>query len=344
MKMNKKAFTLVEILFVVVIAIMVLGFSAHKLKNMKSRGVAYGATGFLVDLGNAKAAITADLAREGIDLDAKLRSPESGVTENIEVTTEGIEIDPDEAKGQTISQYLEENHYSKEALIKALAIFGYLKYGIDSVGEYRYYLYVNRPISNQCGSLPSNLTDHTITYMCGVAHRTVHEVTKDDTRCKVTEGAVFLDDGTISKSGNSRPAVVGVNRCQLESSGVPALFRCAPRFDDKTYNSYMETCPATASFYGSGVQSQYNTYKAPTYVDCINTDNPSANHNKPGCALTNSCCKTVCNYDTTEANNVASDNYGENTTITIVDPADETKTKTITCYDYWHHYGTISYK
>ena len=110
MKMNKKAFTLVEMLFVVVIALMALGFSAYKLTEMKTRGYDKGATGFLVDIAGAKAAMTADLAREGIDLDSCIRNPASGITENIEITVEGIQADPDEGKGKTLAEYLSENN------------------------------------------------------------------------------------------------------------------------------------------------------------------------------------------------------------------------------------------
>ena len=343
MKMNKKAFTLVEMLFVVVIALMALGFSAYKLTEMKTRGYDKGATGFLVDIAGAKAAMSADLARqggigpEGMDLDSCIRNPASGITENIEITVEGIQADPDEGKGKTLAEYLSENNCSKDSILKALGIFGYLKYGISTVGNYKYYLYAGFPVSAQCGAMTQELDDHTIAYMCGKSHRSrVHSAYKDDTRCQVDGGIVYLDNGDIrTRGGGGLPTVLtDPNPCASSSSAV--MFRCAPLTQEYTFDGYQASCPSTAPFYG--IDSPVIGGQTPQYTDCFNVGTPSANHGPD--------CKTTCKYDSTVANNTQSDDVDGAAVITIVDPEDETgqATKEITCYDYWHYWGAASYQ
>ena len=332
MKMNKKAFTLVEMLFVVVIAMMALGFSAYKLTEMKTRGYDKGATGFLVDIAGAKAAMTADLAREGFSLDTCIRNPASGVTENIEITVDGLAGDPNEVKGKTLSQYLNENNCSKDSVLKALGLFGYLKYGISTVGDYKYYIYAGFPVSSQCGAMTQELDDHTVAYMCGKSHRKVHSAYVDDTRCQVNGGIAFLDNGDIrNRSGRPLPTVVGENKC----SGA-VLFRCSGATDEYTFDGYQTTCPTSAPFYG--IESPVVSGTTPHYIDCLNAGNPVANHG-PG-------CKTSCEYDITVANNTQSDNVDGAEVITIKDPDDPSGASTmeITCYEYWHYWGAASYQ
>lgn len=334
MRMNKKAFTLVEMLFVVVIALMALGFSAYKLKEMKVKGYEKGATGFLVDIASAKAAMTADLAREGFNLDACIRdTAQSGITENIEITTAGVATNPAEVAGKTLREYLEENHCSKESVLKAMELFGYIKYGINTVGNNKYYIYAGFPISNQCGTMTQEMNDHTVAYMCGVARRSsVHPAYEDDTRCQIDGGYSFLDNGSIvgRGSGNKPKVLTEPNPCDTANGAV--LFRCSPMTQQYTWPGYYATCPLTAPFYGIGSPVVAGT---PEYANCENTGNPSAPHG--------SACTTTCTYDTTVANNTQSDTVDGAEMITIVDPDDGTE-KTISCYEYWHFWGSTTYR
>ena len=174
MNRNKKAFTLVEMLFVVVIAAMVLTFSAYKIKNAKNKGVEQGAIGFLVDLANAKEAMTRDLAMQGVNLNQSLKSHSSA---NIQITGSTSSVG-----AMSLSEYLSNNSFSAAAFINALAGFGYMDLTIPSVSGYTYYVNIGYDIPSSCGtlgSIPSGVK--VVAYMC-----------KTDVR-----GWAYLSDGTI---------------------------------------------------------------------------------------------------------------------------------------------------
>ena len=83
----KRGFTLVEMLFVVIIAAGVMAFAFPSYRAARERARFQAATGLLVNLGNAVESITSDLSMQGLDIDIGASSPHfyaySGLTEAV---------------------------------------------------------------------------------------------------------------------------------------------------------------------------------------------------------------------------------------------------------------------
>ena len=199
MTYNRKAFTLVEMLFVVIIAMLVLSFSAYKLKKAKFSGLEKGATGFLVDLANAKMAMKQDLALQGVNLDAKLaefNSCTTGGAENIEVTS-GIIPDGTSSElkaattGKALNEFLQQNEYGPQALLVALVNYGYIRNDIPAIGAYRYYINIGCDIPDTCGMVSGPDTGTVVAYMCR------KEVSAEDS--DEAFGWAFMSNGALRK-------------------------------------------------------------------------------------------------------------------------------------------------
>lgn len=326
MKISKKAFTLVEMLFVVIIAALALTFSAYKLRGLKVQGVDKGATGFLMDIANAKNAMKNDLAMQGMDLEACLRSDNS---ENIEITTAGKGKDEEGAAGKTLKEYFDENGCSEESFIKALWTYGYIRFGINTTGEYKYYWNIGYPISNTCGALQEGMDKQVVAYMCGAQPRGSQGQnwnTQDDTRCKIKNGWAYMNDGAIRlRDYDEKPPLDNAknssNPCVGTSGGHTSGWSCTQKRKQLHGSSttHVLSCSELA-----GWQEDYVELSHSTSGNCT-----------PGSFHFN--CTTTCQVDYTHNNNETSDEIGHETSVWVMIDGVSTQ---ISCYDYWHNYGS----
>lgn len=168
MKKNAFGFTLVEMLFVVMIAAVMMAFAVPRFKSARESSVEKGATGFLVELASARSAFERDLKMQGV------ANPWSQLTANLQ-----IESKVTASTDKTLSGYLGTNNYSAASLRKALFTFGYLTSGAPS--GHKYYIYVGKTITN-CGTVDTTA----ITQSNIVAYT-----------CKDGKGWAIMKDGSI---------------------------------------------------------------------------------------------------------------------------------------------------
>ncbi len=137
----KRGFTLVEMLFVVIIAAGALALALPSYKNMRERGKFQAASGMLIDLGSAVEAITRDLAMQGV-------SVQMGTT-YVAVNSTNMSFTPNNTqKKQTLAQVfggLSGSDMSK--ILKLLKPFGYLK-SFQGHGNFNYYVLTNAGASS----------------------------------------------------------------------------------------------------------------------------------------------------------------------------------------------------
>jgi len=328
MRMSKKAFTLVEMLFVVIIAALALTFSAYKLRDLKFQGVRKGATGFLMDIANAKNAMKNDLAMQGgvngMSLDECLRADNS---ENIEITTAGKGKDLEGSAEKSLKDYLEENGCSEESFIKAMWTYGYIQFGINTTGAYKYYWNIGYPISNTCGALQEGMDEQVVAYMCGNDPRGStgqNWNTQDDTRCKISDGWAYMNNGTIrERDYDQKPPLDNSknssNPC-VWAGGTTSGFSCKQKTKSLqgTSTTHVLSCAEL-----SGWQAGYVALDQSTSGECT----PGAAHFS---------CTTTCKVDYTHNNNEGSDEFGHEHSVWVIIDGASTE---ISCYDYWHNYG-----
>ncbi len=304
MKLKQAGFTLVEMLFVVLIAAVAIAFAVPHFKDAQKNSEDKGAAGYLVSLANAIESFRSDLNLQGIS------DPWVGLSDNIEVSPTGVVVNSAEASGKNLVEFLNENSFSEDAIRKALFGFNYLKNGIAAPGDYRYFIYAGFPIvANWCGALPPAEEARMVAYMCKPAQLTgVHPAYKDDERCYKPEGWAYMTDGSVRKREmDGKPSVVGTDNCSSLTK-----FSCT-----------MLTKKATAmgSDCNAVCQQEFGQ-------DCDGSKLRIKSTTHSGLSVT-------CIIDYTVWNNEKSDQEGKATPVTVMFDGGA---KTISCYAYWHNY------
>ncbi len=224
MKRTQVGFTLVEMLFVVIIAGVVLAFALPGYRNMKRTALEKGATGYLMDLANARDAFVRDLNAQGIDDPWKDEAnPWDKLECNIEVTPLTT-LTSDEAKEQTLAEYIQQmrdDGKSETMISHALFAFNYLQNNVGAPGGYKYYLYLGFPILSKCGMLPPDKEKKMLAYMCkdpikeSNIHSSIPTSPSLDSRCYIPQSWAYLSDGSIlPRSKDAKPNVLGTNVCE----------------------------------------------------------------------------------------------------------------------------------
>ena len=152
----KRGFTLVEMLFVVIIAATALALALPSYKSMRERGKFQAASGQLIDLGSAVEAITRDLAMQGVSVTvgASAALPFDG----------GYFLASSSTPYSLKTKVLEAaaGKPREEQVLKALMHFGYLKKFLPN--GFNYYVLTNTSAnSTNCRSTATSpLTDGTL--------------------------------------------------------------------------------------------------------------------------------------------------------------------------------------
>lgn len=138
----KRGFTLVEMLFVVIIAAGALALALPSYKNMRERGKFQAASGMLIDLGSAVESITRDLAMQGVGV-------QTGTT-YVVVNDSNMSFSPNEAqRKQTLKQVF--NGLSGSDTSRILKLLKYFKYLKNFVEHPSFTYYVGGGTGSKCG-------------------------------------------------------------------------------------------------------------------------------------------------------------------------------------------------
>lgn len=167
----KRGFTLVEILFVVIIAAGILAFAVPAYKRSQEYSEYQAATGFLMAIGNAVQT-------------ARLEAGTFPQGSEKEIVGNEQESDSEQLKSKTLSQYLAgaTGNARDTLFVKALFAYGYLTPFATATG-YQFYA-VKSNASSVCSSVCK--VTGAVACMC-----------KDGTTDDCYYGAVYLSDGTI---------------------------------------------------------------------------------------------------------------------------------------------------
>ena len=152
---RRNGFTLVEILFVVIIAAGILMFSFPSYRAMRERARFQAASGMLIDLGNAVESITQDLALQGVSVRVGSSSPYYFKYEGASATL---------AAQQTLAENVKKvaaGRSREKRVLDLLLGAGYLK-DFTPKGNFSYYVLTNSvsPSANTVG-LCTKSTDET---------------------------------------------------------------------------------------------------------------------------------------------------------------------------------------
>lgn len=130
----KRGFTLVEMLFVVIIAAGALALALPSYKNMRERGKFQAASGMLIDLGGAVESITRDLAMQGVSVTVGASAP---------LLYQGETQEPSEK--YSLKEWVKAASSGKpreERVLKSLVPFKYIK-KFQGQGNFNYYVLTN---------------------------------------------------------------------------------------------------------------------------------------------------------------------------------------------------------
>lgn len=177
---KKTGFTLVEVLFVLVIVAAVMAFAVPSYKRTKDRAAYDAATGILVDLGNAVQAMKRDLMMQNYPYNF----PTSANYQEFPGSVSTI-INPAE---KTLRQYIESRPSSSEkdnAFKHALYIFNYLEPVYPK--NYKYYVVRNNVSANICNS------------KCTASNLIVCMCKPDYSASDCYYGAMFLSTGDVKR-------------------------------------------------------------------------------------------------------------------------------------------------
>ena len=148
----KRGFTLVEMLFVVIIAAGVMAFAFPSYRAARERARFQAATGMLVSLGNAVEGITRDLSIQGLDIEIGDSSPHffeyTGTSESI-------------PSGKTLREVIDETSggsAQEQKMLKLLIGAGYLKNFSVPDGYSFYVLKNNVSAGSAAGACVANIT------------------------------------------------------------------------------------------------------------------------------------------------------------------------------------------
>ncbi len=138
----KRGFTLVEMLFVVIIAATALALALPSYKSMRERGKFQAASGMLIDLGSAVESITRDLVMQG-----ESASSVNVSSSYVEVNNANMTLDSTGRK--TVKQMFDGLSGTASAkVLKLLVPAGYLK---NFVGQAGFKYYVGGGTGSKCG-------------------------------------------------------------------------------------------------------------------------------------------------------------------------------------------------
>lgn len=130
----KRGFTLVEMLFVVIIAATALALALPSYKSMRERGKFQAASGMLIDLGSAVESITRDLAMQGVSVTVGTSAP---------LLYQGEVQNPSEK--YSLKDWVNaasSGQPREERVLKSLLPFGYIK-KFQGQGNFNYYVLTN---------------------------------------------------------------------------------------------------------------------------------------------------------------------------------------------------------
>ncbi|MBR2082653.1 MAG: type II secretion system protein [Elusimicrobiaceae bacterium] len=184
---SKHGFTLVEILFVVLIAAGVIAFSMPAYKRMQERSAYNAATGTLLDVGNAVGSLQRDLK---VSTGQFIRIPANGKA--VQASSTGSQPSSwSESKSWNQNVVAQSGDNLTNAFMWALYHFNYLKPIKDATG-YQFYIVNNAGASAACNGLckasDSSKNGEVIACMC-----------KSGTKNGCYFGAVFLAGGKIER-------------------------------------------------------------------------------------------------------------------------------------------------
>ena len=187
---QQKGFTLVEILFVLVIAAGIMLWAVPSYKRAQERSRYEAATGVLLDVGSAVVSFKQYLTAQGISTPFPGNSPYEVNNTTIAQTNSNA------LQGKTLGEALAGVSSDKVAwLLGLIKPLGYLD-ALPTSSDYTYYMVTNTG-ANICNSQCSSYTD-IIACMCKAGEST-ENMTKD---CYY--GAIYLKDGTVHRLRGSQ--------------------------------------------------------------------------------------------------------------------------------------------
>ncbi len=179
MKRQCVGFTLVEMLFVVIIAAVIVAFALPSFKSVRETSADRKASGYLVDLAQAKQAFEHDLRLQGVT------TPWAMLNNNLQVTP-GVLLNGSDLLRKTLTEYLLAKNYSADALKTALFAYGYLVNDASiAPSGYSYYIFTGYDFPANCGTLPSDVKK--VAFMCKNGGATANS----------PAGWSYLTDGSI---------------------------------------------------------------------------------------------------------------------------------------------------
>lgn len=130
----KRGFTLVEMLFVVIIAAGALALALPSYKSMRERGKFQAASGMLIDLGSAVESITRDLSMQGVTVAVGASGP-------LVYNKDTYEAPPNNSTYslKTWVNAASAGKNREERVLKSLLPFGYIK-KFQGQGNFSYYV------------------------------------------------------------------------------------------------------------------------------------------------------------------------------------------------------------
>lgn len=175
----KQGFTLVEILFVVIIAAGILAFAVPAYKRAQERGLYEADTGVLMDIGNAI---------QGLRMATGSAFPQDS-SHAKEITSQAVSEDN---SSKTVEQYLQglSGASFDNKAVKALFLYGYLQ-AFKTRSDYKFYA-ISADSTSVCDSRcrkPENAAGEVVACMCSTS----------GTENGCYFGAVYLSDGTVRR-------------------------------------------------------------------------------------------------------------------------------------------------
>lgn len=193
---RKHGFTLVEILFVVLIAAGVLAFAVPAYKRTQERSTYNAALGALLDFSNAVNSLKKDIE---LVTGTSFELIDSNETFKWDLTSKGTEPQNVPDRLQTwIANLPKGDSVRKKGFTWALVKFGYFKplqNGNAISTKYNFYVLNGNPTSGDCklDSVPAGKIPVACMYL---------KSTQDKTGCYV--GAIVYNDGTVQREKGSK--------------------------------------------------------------------------------------------------------------------------------------------